>query len=84
MAMSNSDKEGELYDSYLDALAEHTKAAGELRAAELRHLHDDDESASYIAERASLLRAKQDASRRYLEMREANQKFKRAIGGSNQ
>jgi len=69
--MSEPDKERELYDKYLDALAEHTNVAAELGASELRHLETHNDSSSFMADRASLQRNKQETGQRYLEARKA-------------
>ena len=74
----HQDKERELYDRYLDALAEHTNVGAELRALELRHVQDDDDSASYIVESSSLRRSRQEAGQRYLEARKAYEDYKQA------
>ena len=76
--MADIKKESELYDKYLDALAEHTNVAAELRALELRHLETHNDSLSFIAERASLVRAKREASQRYLEARKAYEDYRQA------
>ena len=82
--MTHTNRERELYDKYLDALAEHTNVGAELRALELRHVQDDDESASVMAARASLRRAKEDAGQRYLETRKAYEDYKQARVESDQ
>ena len=65
----------------LDALAEHTRAASELRASELRHLHSDDNSASAMAERVVLRQGEQIALRRYVEARKVYENFRQASIG---
>ena len=80
----HQDRERELYDKYLDALAEHTNIAAELGAMELRHLETHNESASYVAERASLHRNKQEAGQRYLEARKAYEDYRLAKGQTDQ
>ena len=74
----------ELYDKYLDALAEHTNVGAELRALELRHIQDDDDSASYIVESSSLRRSKQEAGQRYLDARKVYEDYKQARGETDQ
>ena len=82
--MSEPDKESELYDKYLDAWAEHTNVAAELRALELRHLETHSDSTSFMAEWASLHRNKQEAVQRYLEARKAYEDYKLAKGQTDQ
>ena len=82
--MLSQDKERELYDKYLDALAEHINVGAELRALELRHVQDDDDSASHMAESFSLRQAKQDAGQRYLEARKAYEDYKEVRGETDQ
>lgn len=72
------DEEHQLYDKYLDALAEHTNVAAELRALELRHLETQNDSSSFIAERASLQRNKQEAIQQYLDARKAYEDYRRS------
>ena len=82
--MLSQDKERELYDKYLDALAEHINVGAELRALELRHVQDDDDSASYIVESSSLRRSKQEAVQRYLEARKVYEDYKQERGKTDQ
>ena len=82
--MSQQSRESELYDKYLDAFAEHPNVAAELRALELRHLQDDDDSATVMAERISLQRTEQEAGQRYLDARKAYEDYKQARVESDQ
>jgi len=82
--MSEPDKERELYDNYLDAFAEHTNVATELRALELRHLETHNDSSSFMAERASLQRNKQEAGLRHMEARKALEDYRLAKGQTDQ
>ncbi len=76
--MTNINRERELYDRYLDAVAEHIRVASELRALELRHVQEDYESATLMAERATLSWAKREAGRLYMEARKAYEDYRRA------
>ena len=82
--MTRTDKERVMYDRYLDALAEHTRAVSELRASELRHLQSDDNSASAMAERVVLKQGEQIALHRYVEARKVYKDYKQASAESNQ
>ena len=62
----------------MDALTEHTSAASELRASELRHLHSDDNSASAMAETVVLKQGEQIALRRYVEARKVYENLRQA------
>ena len=81
--MTGTDKERLLYDGYLDALTEHTRAASELRASELRHIHSDD-NASAMAERVVLKQVEQTALRRCAEARKVYEDYRLASTESNQ
>ena len=74
--MNNINRESDLYDRYLDSLVEHTRVASELRALELRHVQEDYESATLIAERATLSLAKREAARLYIEARKAYEDYR--------
>ncbi len=82
--MTGTDKERELYDRYLDALTEHTREASELRASELQHLQNDDDSASAMVERVALKQVEQIALRRYVEARKVYEDYRQASAESNQ
>ena len=82
--MTRTDKEQVLYDRYLDALAEHTRAVSELRASELRRLRSDDNSASAMAESVVLKHVEQIALRRYVEARKIYEDYKQASAESSQ
>ncbi len=81
--MTGNDKERLLYDRYLDALTEHTRAASELRASELRHPQNDDDSASTMVKGVVLKQIEQIALRRYLEARRVYEDYKQASAESN-
>ncbi len=82
--MTGADKERELYDRYLDALTEHTRAASELRASELRHPQNDDDPASAKVQRVAIRHAEQIALRRYVEARKVYEDYRQASAESNQ
>ncbi len=82
--MTGTDKVRLLYDRYLDALTEHTRAASELKASELRYLQNDDNSASAMAESVVLKHVEQIALRRYVEARKIYEDYKQASTESNQ
>jgi hypothetical protein len=82
--MTGTDKERLLYDGYLDALTEHTRAASELRASDLRHLQIQDDSASAMAERVVLKQVEQTALRRCVEARKVYEDYRLASTESNQ
>ncbi len=79
-----NDNEQQLYGRYLDALTEHTRAASELRASELRHLQYDNNSASAMAERVVLKQVEQIAFRRYVEARKVYEDYRQKSTESNQ
>ena len=76
--MTNINRERELYDRYLDSLAEHTRVASELRVLELRPVQEDYESATLMVEWATLSWAKREAARLYMEARKAYEDYRRA------
>lgn len=82
--MNSTDKVRELYDRYLDALTEHTRAVSELRASELRHPQNDDDSTSAMVERVVLKQVEQIALRRCVEARKVYESFRQASTESNQ
>ena len=82
--MTSTDNEQVLYDRYLDALTEYTRAASELRASELRHSQNEDDSAPAMAERVVLKQGEQMALRRYVEARKVYEDYRRASTESNQ
>ena len=82
--MTRSYNKQQLYERFLDALTDHTKAASELRASELRILQNDVDSATAKAERVVLKHAEQLALRRYTEARKVYIGYKQASAESNQ
>ena len=82
--MTGTDKERLLYDGFLDALTEHTRAVSELRASELRLLQNQDDSASAMAKRVVLKKVEQMALRRCLKARKVYEDYRLASTESNQ
>ena len=76
--MSPHDRERELYDKYLDAVAEHAAASNALKALDMRHIQEGYDPAAAVVERIPLYQAKQDAFQRYQEARKAYEDYKQA------
>lgn len=81
--MSQQSRERELYDKYLDAVAEHAVASNELKLADSRRPQGGYYSAADV-ERIPLYQAKKDAIQRYLDARKAYEDYRKTRGETDQ